>query len=264
LKNRLYQLLEYLNLLKDLILSPNAYESREDIYKKRHFTIDIPSMYGSYHEMKFDALGLTFRLEFMVNVLFEELIENIDLSLITKATFYQIYDRLKLFGMALDIDGILSVEFKRQLEFLGSSLEVRGFTLTQYLDVFKGIMRVVQNIVSDNFTSVHDRNFGRIFCQIPSNQILPKFLPQKDIEDKDKLKHRISEIFFRERISISLGLQQLDVFLTRILNTLFKQSNKLDRQNLQLLLLYDPKMPFRESMMPTAMFQASFIWETRG
>jgi pyruvate, orthophosphate dikinase len=91
-------LLEYLQLLKDLILSPNVYESREDIYKKRHFTIDIPSMYGSYHEMKFDALGLTFRLESMVNVLFEELIENIDLSLITKATFYQIYDRLKLFG----------------------------------------------------------------------------------------------------------------------------------------------------------------------
>jgi pyruvate,orthophosphate dikinase len=239
-EKRLYQFLEYLHLLKDLILSPNVYESREDIYKKRHFTIDIPSMYGSYHEMKFDALGLTFRLESMVNVLFEELIENIDLSLITKATFYQIYDRLKLFDMALDIDGILSVEFRRQLDFLGSSLEVRGFTLTQYLDVFKGIMRAVQNIVSDNFTSVHDRNFARIFCQIPPNQILPKFLPQKGLEDKDNLKLRISEIFFRERISISLGLQQLDVFLTRILNTLFKQSNKLDRHNLQLLLLYDP------------------------
>ncbi len=241
LQDRLYQLLEYLKLLKHLILSANVYESREDIYKKRHFTIDIPSMYGSYHEMKFDAMGLTFRLESMVNVLFEELIENIDLSLITKATFYQIYDRLKLFGMALDIDGILSVEFKRQIDFLGSSLEVRGFTLTQYLDIFRGLMRAVKNIVSDNFTSVHDRNFGRIFCQIPLNQILPKYLSQKGMEDEDSLKHRISEIFFRERISISLGLQQLDVFLTRILNTLFKQSNKLDRQNLQLLLLYDPK-----------------------
>ncbi len=241
LERKLLQLLEYLRLLKELILSTNIYESREDIYKKRHFTIDIPSMYGSYHEMKFDALGLTFRLESMVNVLFEELIDNIDLSLITKATFYQIYDRLKLFAMALDVDGILSVEFNRQLDFFGSSLDVRGFSLTQYLDIFKALMRAVQNIVSDNFTSVHDRNFGRIFCQIPSSQILPKFLPHKDVEDKDNLKHRISEIFFRERISMSLGLQQLDVFLTRILNTLFKQSNKLDRQNLQLLLLYDPK-----------------------
>ena len=241
LKIKLHHLLDYLKSLKNLIISPDVYESREDIYKKRHFTIDIPSMYGSYHEVKFDALGLTFRLESMVNVLFEELIENIDLSLITKATFYQIYDRLKLFSMALDVDGIVSVEFNRQLDFFASSLDVRGCTLTQYLDVFKGLMRAVKNIVSDNFTSIHDRNFGRIFCQIPFNQILPKFLPQKGIDDKESLKHRVSEIFYRERISMSLGLQQLDVFLTRILNTLFKQSDKLDKQNLQLLLLYDPK-----------------------
>ncbi|MFO8085560.1 MAG: PEP/pyruvate-binding domain-containing protein [Desulfobacterales bacterium] len=241
LTDKLQQLLEYLDLLKKLILSPTVYESREDIYKKRHFTIDIPSMYGSYHEMKFDALGLTFRLEALVNVLFEKLIENIDLSLITKATFYQIYNRLKLFGMALDVDGILSVEFKRQLDFLKSSLEVRGFTLTQYLDIFKGFTRAVQNIINDNFTSIHDRNFNRIFCQIPSGQILPKFIPKSGLEDRENLKHRSLEIFFRERISLSLGLQQLDIFLTKILNTLFKQSNKLDREKLQLLLLYDPK-----------------------
>ncbi len=241
LQNKLEQLLQYLALLKKIILSPTFYESREDIYKKRHFTVDIPSMYGSYHEMKFDAMGLTFRLESLVNVLFEELIENIDLSLITKATFYEIYDRLKLFAIALDIDGILSVEFNRQIDFLGSSLEVRGFTLTQYLDIFKGLMRAVQNIINDNFTSVHDRNFNRIFCQIPSSQILPKFIPKNGPEDRENLKHRSLEIFFRERISLSLGLQQLDVFLTQILNTLFKQSNKLDREKLQLLLLYDPQ-----------------------
>ena len=63
LKTRLNRLLEYLKLLQELILSPEEFESREDIYKKRHFTIDIPSMYGSYREMKFDALGLTFRIE---------------------------------------------------------------------------------------------------------------------------------------------------------------------------------------------------------
>ena len=39
-----------------LIISDQAFEVREDIYKKRHFTVDIPSMYGSYHEKKFDAL----------------------------------------------------------------------------------------------------------------------------------------------------------------------------------------------------------------
>ncbi len=242
LKTKLCRLLEYLDLLKGLIMSPKRYESREDIYKKRHFTIDIPSMYGSYHEMKFDALGLTLRIEALVNVLFEELIENIDLSLITKATFHQIYARLKLFKMALAIDGISSVEFQRQLDFLASSLEVRGFTLTQYLDIFKGFTRAVKNVISDYFTSVHDRNLSKILCHIPTDQFLTKFLPNDTIdEDKENIKHRVSEIFYRERIALSLGLQQLDVFLTRILNTLFKQSNKLSIEDLRLLLLFDPK-----------------------
>ena len=245
LETRLRRLLEYLKLLQELILSPEEFESREDIYKKRHFTIDIPSMYGSYREMKFDALGLTFRIEALVNVLFEELVENIDLSLITKATFHQIYARLQLFNMALEIDGISSVEFARQLDFLASSLGVGGFTLTQYLDIFKGFTRAVQNIISDYFTSVYDRNLARIVCQIPSDELLPKYLPGQGIEDKENMKHRASEIFYRERIAFSLGLQQLDTFLTRILNILFRQSNKLSKENLQLLLLYDPKNAIR-------------------
>ena len=55
------------------------------------------------------------------------------------------------------------------------------------------------------------------------------------------MQHRVSEIFFREQIALSLGLQQLDFFLSRILTTLFQQSNKLPKDKLQKLLLYDPK-----------------------
>ncbi len=240
-KSKLRRLLEYLYVLKDLILCSETYESREDIYKKRHFTIDIPSMYGRYHELKFDALGLTFRIESLVNVLFEDIVGNIDLTLITKATFYQIYARLRLFSMALKIDGIASAEFERQLDFLASSLEVRGFTLTQYLDIFRGFARAVQNIINDYFTNVHDRNLSRILSCIPHDQIQAKFLPLDEMNDLEKLKHRISEIFFRERIALSLGLQQLDIFLSRILNTLYQQSNRLDKEKLHLLLLFDPK-----------------------
>ncbi len=134
---QLFMLLEYMEKLQAVILSDESFEIRQDIYKKRHITIDIPSMYGSYHEMKFDCLGLTFRIETLVNVLFEGLIEKIDLSLITKATFHQIYSLLRLFDRALKLDGISSKEFERQLEFLAHSLEVKGFTLTQYLDIFK-------------------------------------------------------------------------------------------------------------------------------
>ena len=239
LKKKIYWLLDYQEQLKDLILSPQTFEIKEDIYQKRHFTVDIPSMYGSYHEMKFDAMGLAFRIDSLINVLFEELVENIDLNLITKATFFQIYDRLRLFDKALKLDGISLVEMERQLEILAHSLKLKGFTFTQYLDIFKGFARAVKNIINDHFHNIHEENLSRILSQIPVDRILPKYLPQDATFKPEKLKHRVSEIFFRERIALSLGLQQLDRFLIRILKTLFHQADKLPGNQLQLLLDYD-------------------------
>ena len=241
LHKRLFLLLEHMEKLQAVILSDESFEIRQDIYKKRHITIDIPSMYGSYHEMKFDCLGLSFRIESLVNVHFEELIENIDLSLITKATFHQIYSLLRLFDRALKLDGMSSKEFERQLEFLAHSLEVKGFTLTQYLDIFKGFAQAVKNIVNDYFNNIHGQNLTRILAQTPPAALQPKFLTSEEAIDSEKQQHRVSEIFFRDRIALSLGLQQLDLFLSRILSTLFQQSYKLPKDKLQRLLLYDPQ-----------------------
>ena len=241
LKKKILMLLDYLEQLKAVILSPEEYEIKEDIYNKRHFTVDIPSMYGSYHELKFDALGLTFRIESYLNVLLEELINNIDLSLITKATFHQIYARIRVFHNALKVNGINSVEIEHQLDFLAHSLEVKGFTFTQYLDIFKGFTQAVKNIINDHFNNIHEQNLRHILNRISLDDVLPKHLPTTPMADEEKLKHRISEIFFRDRITLSLGLQQLDVFLSRILNTLFYQSEKLPKDKLHLLLNYDPE-----------------------
>ena len=238
---KIYKLLEYLEELKKIILSEQTYEIKEDIYKKRHITIDIPSMYGSYRERKFDSLGLAFRIKSLVNVLFEELVDSTDLSLITRATFYQIYSRLSLFYKALQLDGIPSVEIERQLDMLAQSLEARELTFTQYLDIFKGFALAVRNIINDYFNNIHGENLSQVLSQIPMEEILPKYLPLSGTIDDEKLKHRVSEIFFRDRIAFSLGLQQLDLFLSRILSTLFQQANKLPNDKLHQLLLYDPK-----------------------
>lgn len=252
LKTRIGRLLGYLELLQGIILSPETYEIREDIYKKRHFTVDIPSMYGSYHEMKFDAMGLTLRIEALVNVLFEELIGTIDLSFITKATFHQIYSRLKLFDRALKIDGIASAELERELDLLSHSLEIRGFSYTQYLDIFKGFAQAVKNIINDDFNNIHGEHLTRILTSLPAGSILDKYFPngcQLD-EDREGMCHRTSEIFFRDRLATSLGLQQLDLFLSRILNTLFHQSNKLPKDQLRLLLNYDPERALASLCQP--------------
>ncbi|MCK5725060.1 MAG: pyruvate, phosphate dikinase, partial [Gammaproteobacteria bacterium] len=240
-KKKLIKLLAYLERLKEVILSGEGYEIREDIYRKRHFAVDIPSMYGSYHEMKFDALGLSFRLENMVNVIFENIVEEIDLGLITKATFHQIHDYLRLFDWALKLDGISSLEMESQLDLLAHSLEIKGFSSTQYLDIFRGFSQAVSNIVNDYFNNIHQDNLSRILSQMPTERLMAKYLPPEEVYDREKQEHRVTEIFLRDRIASSMGLQQLDLFLSRILNTLYQQSHELPVESLRLLLNYDPQ-----------------------
>ena len=263
-KTRLNLLLDYSERLKELLLGGQRYEIREDIYKKRHFTVDIPSMYGSYHELKFDALGLAFRIESLANALFDRIIEELDLSLITKATFFQIYDRLRLFQKALRVDGLSSIELERQLELLAHSLEVRGFTFTQYLDIFKGFALAVKNVISDHFNNIHEANLNRILDQIPEHQILPKFMPAEQCADPERLRHRISEIFFRDQIAMSLGLQQLDRFLGRILSTLFHQADRLPKDKLHLLLNFDPQRAMTPIDPPNARVAGIIYLGTKG
>ncbi len=240
-RNKLFNLLSYLEKLKGAILSGDKFDIREDIYHKRHFTVDIPSMYGSYYEKKFDTLGLTFRLESLANTLFEELVAGIDLELITRDTFFHIHSYLVLFNKALKLDGLLSSEIDKQLELLNNSLGIAGFSFTQFLDIFRGFSQAVSNIVNDYFTAIHQQNLIKIIRALPQGELLPKYMPVGENFDENKLIHRVSEVFLRERISSSLGLQQLDVFLGRIMNTLFRQADKLPKNELDLLLNYDPQ-----------------------
>jgi pyruvate,orthophosphate dikinase len=236
--DKLYGILDYLQRLKELILSPDAFEVREDIYRKRHIAADIPSMYGSYRETKFDALGLTFRLESLANTLFEQLIEEFDLSFITHATFYEIYEYLKLFNKALIIDGIPAKEFKNQLDLLMKSLDMKLVTFTQYVDIFRGFTEAVRILVSNYFENIHKKNLLEISEYISADKLLPKYMQES--ESKKELFLKVSEIFLRDAIASSLGLQRLDLFLSRISNTLYNQAEKLPQDRHYLLLTYNP------------------------
>ena len=253
LEGRIGGLLAYMAELKNIILSKEKFAVNETIYHKRHIAVDIPSMYGSYSEAKFDALGMTLRLESVINVLFEDLINSIDLRLITKPTFVKIFSVLKLLRQALALDGIISNKLDTQLEFLKYAINITTCSFTQYLDIFKGFTRAVADAVNDHFYNLHSLNLGNLDNRIGRENILEKYLPEgfdltanipntpAAVKMAKKLDQRVADIFFRDRIATSLGLQQLDVFLNRILNTLFRQSERLSQDELSALLNYDPK-----------------------
>ncbi len=64
--------------LKGIVLSPEKTEPRESLYFKRHIAFGIPSVLGTYHEAKFDALGEMMRRAEEVPVLLEAVIAEVE------------------------------------------------------------------------------------------------------------------------------------------------------------------------------------------
>lgn len=238
---RIESILDYLKLLKDIVLSHDQYEAVENIFRKRHIAVGIPSMYGNYHERKFDTLALIFRLENFGNTLFEELIASFHPTFITRATLFKINKIADLFNKALQLDGISSNRMENTLELLSVALEVRRFSFSQYIDIFKGFSEAVQDIVMTYYTNVHKTNFKHIIGTIGTENMLPKYLRTYNGDSTDELINQVSEQFLREVVSQSFGLQQLDNFMSNVLKTIFEQEKGLDAKNLSLLMSYNQK-----------------------
>ncbi len=238
--DRLQGVLNYLKQLKQIILSPKEFKISEDIYHKRHIAADIPSMYGTYYERKFDVLGLTFRLENLANVLFEELISSINLKFVTRTTFSQIADCMHLLIQAMELDGIIAKPLTDYLKLLTHAIEVRRFSLTQYLDIFRGFSQAEQSILNTHFTSIHKENLARIIGQLGSDKLLPKYHIKEGEAVTEEVINKVSETFFRDVIATTFGFQYLDNFVTKTISTLSRQSEELSQQNVDILLSYNP------------------------
>ncbi len=243
----LSSLLGALEKLKEIILSPDTFEVREDIYYKRHIAVDIPSVYGRYSEKKFDALGLTFRLEGLANIYLEKLPATVNLSFITKATFLRIVKCLRLYLRALKIDGIASRRLETYVSLLTSSLGIKRFSYTQYLDICRGLSEGVKDVIYAYYTNIHQNNLSIIIPQIGPENLLAKYRnlwhrakDNPELPTKDSV-HRLSEAFLRDLIATTFGLQHLDNFITRISQTLEQQREVLDEKSLDLLMSYNPK-----------------------
>jgi pyruvate, orthophosphate dikinase len=70
---RLPQSVEKMKELKGVITSPEKTRPEESLYFKRHIAFGIPSVMGSYHEPKFNAMGEFLRNEDRVRVIFEKI-----------------------------------------------------------------------------------------------------------------------------------------------------------------------------------------------
>jgi pyruvate,orthophosphate dikinase len=235
-------ILEMNAVLKEKILSPKKTDSFENIYYKRHIAAGIPSMYGTYREEKFEAMGLSLRLESFATMLFEKLVESLNLKFITKSTLMRIHEYLWLYMKALDLEGLATEGLVAKLKYLTSALQIRQFSIDQYIDIFQFIAKGIQDITRDYYIDAHRSNLpviiGRIIYHDENRG--EKTIAQQDQEAF----YQYSENFIRSIIASAFGLQVLDNFVNAVIRTLSAELEKFkDNKNiLNLVMAYIPEL----------------------
>ncbi|MGC9141473.1 MAG: PEP/pyruvate-binding domain-containing protein [Caldimicrobium sp.] len=233
-------LLKWLEDLKEnYILSEKKFEPIEEIIIKRHIAVDIPSMYGKYKEKKFDALGLTYRLEYIVDKIFAKIVENFTIDYLNKNHFYKILKILKTFKKALEIDGISSKKFNLYLDLLENSLKSYPLSFNQYLDIFKGLNEGVQHIIKSYYINPYLKVFPIVYEVLKEEALLEKY--KKGIQGKsDEEKYYcLSEMVLRDILNSGFIIKYLDQFLKKVYQALIKSKENVKDEDLNLLLTFD-------------------------
>jgi len=228
----LHATLDVLEALKTVILDPEASQGDERIYHKRHIAAGIPSMYGVYRERKFEALGLTFRLETLARHLYAELVSSINLRYVTKKTLLDIHEILTLLVQALRIDGMHSTSLENNLNLLEMGLQAQDFSVDQLVNVFQFIAADVHELTNRYVLNVHTGTAEIILAQRSAADVPPVSLRESI--------YSLSERLLRGLITACFGLQDLDDLAGKTLVALTNMRQQLDDRMLLLLMSYDP------------------------
>jgi pyruvate,orthophosphate dikinase len=228
----------FMDRLNNVILNPEPSEGWENIYYKRHIAAGIPSMYGKYHEAKFEALGLTFRLENLASVLMEDMIKQINMEYITAKSLRRILNILELFSQGLMLDGVYNQGFASHLKMFQYSLTSTSFSMGQYVNLFQFLALDIRSIINEYFLRNFDNPLKTAIMQQKRNlsgSTAPSAADQQLI-------HKISEKFYREVLSSTFLIQLLDNFISTILNTLHAMVGNLTPEVQHNVMSYDPDL----------------------
>jgi len=226
-----------LQKLRKVILSSELSEPDESIYQKRHIAVGIPSMYGYYREPKFEALGLSFRLEQLASSLMDQIIDKINRRYISAWTLRRIAQVLSLFQKGLFLTGIVHEGFNNNVRMLYYTLNTTAFSIHQYLNLFQFMMRNVRQIIKNYFLRPYDRMLRKIFLK----QFRDLHGRDPDKEEIRQLHARV-EIFYREALTGAFLVSRLDNYIANILETLNRMVANLTPEIIDSVMTYDPDL----------------------
>jgi pyruvate, orthophosphate dikinase len=221
--------LTVLEELQGIVLSPGPSTAVENIYQKRHIAAGIPSMYGNYNEPKFDALGLSFRVERLVAILLDDLVSQGVEPYVTRDTLRRMAAAIHRFERALAADGVDSRNLGANLRLLESSFSSHNFTFHQYQNVFQFFMGTVTQLSRTSILS-HDQVLHTVLKHDP-RQCVARCM---SID-------AVAEMVLREVLVSALGMQSLDRYMSTVLRQISTLTENLSNHALTRMMNYDPE-----------------------
>jgi pyruvate,orthophosphate dikinase len=228
-------LLAVLERLKEIITDEKPTEGHEEIYRKRHIAVGIPSMYGRYREEKFEAVGLGLRIESLASVLFERMITVDEREYVSLGTLRRTATWLRMLLRAVRVDGCEARGVALGIGMLEQALETPGTTLDQHVNIFQIISRSIEQLIRIRFVDVYDDVLDRILARPLEDGSEPE--SADDSNRPETLK--ASEGFLRDRISKAFGVQSLDRLVTDTIRDLAHTRETFHREAQDLMMAFD-------------------------
>ena len=221
--------LSVLEQLKAIVLGRGTAVATENIYQKRHIAAGIPSIYGNYSEPRFDALGLSFRVENLVGRLLDDVVAEGVERYVTRASLRRMATALRRFERALAVDGVDSRALDANLDMLEASFSLRNFTFRQYQNVFQFLSNSVTELSSTSVLS-HEQVLHAVLVNDP-----------RQCEARGLSVDAVAELVLREVLVSGLGLQALDRYMAAALRQVSMLNGRLDSRGLTRMMNYDPE-----------------------
>jgi pyruvate,orthophosphate dikinase len=217
-KDMVFQLAECcvkLRGLKETLLSPETSVPLEALYFKRHIAFGIPSVLGTYHEARFDALGEIFRTENRMTVLFEEIISMAGETpdTFTSKEYEGWIGCLEVMNSMLHFHAISNLQIDEVLTILKND----SLHFSQIIDLLKIWQKEMIWIVASLTRVIYDRvvHLLTVFPRIERVEILAHL----DVEDPD-YSTKAADIIIRDILSSITGLTEMDRFIDILIRTI--------------------------------------------
>ncbi len=225
---------EVLEELKEKIVDSGKTDAFENIFHKRHIAAGIPSMYGTYQEPKFDSMGLLLRLMTFLKPQVEACVADFNFRYMTQESIRHAHQIMLQMLKGLRIAGLRVQHLSSKLEMLERGIALGTLSASQYLNVFDFMSEALNDVIQSNYIALHNPNLERLSDQLARDN------GDSTSGDLEGEKGSLSERFLRAIISSTYSIQEFDLFLRRICQTLRRMTEALSDRACGVVLNYTP------------------------